>query len=113
MKKKQSGKLNKRITLQRYQKDADGYGGFMDDAAEASGTIWANVKFKSSNIVDEFGKVDNLIVAEFLVRKKAVDTYYTLNDTDTLIYNLNSYRINKVYDADIDNYTIIEATKTT
>ncbi|QDP57509.1 MAG: hypothetical protein Unbinned2072contig1001_23 [Prokaryotic dsDNA virus sp.] len=108
MKKIQAGKLNKRISLKTFAAVADGYGGFTTGSETSSSTIWANVKVKDSDIVDEFGEVINKVMVEFLVRKDAAGAY---NATDILEYESKQYRINKVYDIEIDNYTKILATK--
>jgi|TARA_R100000149_G_C5875915_1_gene139748 head-tail adaptor len=111
MKKIQAGKLNKRISLKTFSTTADGYGGFTIGAAESEAEIWANVKFKNSDILDEFGQVSNKVMVEFLVRREAVRSYFTIGATDVLEYESKQYRVNKIYDVDIDNYTMIVATK--
>ena len=108
MKKKQAGKLNKRISLKTFSTTADGYGGFTLGAASSTKAIWANVKVKDSDITDEFGEVINKVVVEFVVRKNAAADF---NATDVLEFESIQYRINKIYDLDIDNYTMIIATK--
>ncbi|QDP61113.1 MAG: hypothetical protein Unbinned5858contig1001_42 [Prokaryotic dsDNA virus sp.] len=111
------GKLNKRIQIVRNTLFGTGavddrpnsYGEYSITGTTTTATIWAKVSFKNSAIKDQFGEPVNKVLASFIVRKKSLNNNYDLGDF--IIYDSQKFKMNKVYEYDINDYIIIEATK--
>lgn len=112
------GKLNKRIIITRNTLSGIGnpsdllpndYGEYEITGTTTTATIWAKVSFKNSAIKNEYGEPVNKVLASFIVRKKSLNNNYDLGDF--ILYDLQTFKLNKVYEYDIDDYIIIEATK--
>ncbi len=112
------GKLNKRIQIERNTLSGLGnpsdlkpnyYGEYEITGTTTTATIWAKVSFKNSAIKNQFGEPVNKVLASFIVRKKSLNNNYDLGDF--LIYDSQKFKMNKVYEYDIDDYIVIEATK--
>ena len=111
------GKLNKRIQIERNTLSGitqpysmpNNYGEWEITGTTTTATIWAKVSFKNSAIKNQFGEPVNKVLASFIVRKKSLNNNYNLGDF--IIYDSQKFKMNKVYEYDIDDYIIIEATK--
>ena len=107
MKKFQAGKLNKRINIIRIGASTpDGYGGFTVGGDTTVYQCWAHIKIKNSDIKNDFGDSQNKIFIDVMVRKDALGG---IRPTDLIEFNSRQYKINKMYDNELDEFTKFEA----
>lgn len=110
MKKLSAGKLNKRIQIMRTNSTDDGYGGksALSPTKTSMATMWAKVNFITSDISTKFGDTENRVDADFIVRKRAAGV---IRATDEVKFKTRFFKVNKVYEADLDDYVKINATR--
>lgn len=110
MKKFNVGKMNKRIDIMRTNSTDDGYGGksALSPTKSSVATMWAKVNFSASDIKTEFGNTQNRVDADFIVRKRAAGV---IRATDEVQFKTRFFKINKVYEADLDDFVKINATR--
>jgi|TARA_Y100000052_G_scaffold25559_1_gene29228 transcription elongation factor GreA-like protein len=107
----QAGKLDSKITIKRFSKIADGFGGF-NSTLSTIATVWCNLTQLKGEIKDKFGKRQQDIDIELTMRKKTADLIQ-LGDVFTLEGETQKYRINDKFEFDLDFYTKLLATKST
>ena len=104
-----AGKLNQRITIKRLAKVSDGFGGFNSTLSNVK-TLWCSLKETSGEVKDEFGKRERYVEIELLVRKKSANDI-TIGDIFIAEGNNDEFRINNMYQSQLDFYVEIKATK--
>ena len=104
-----AGKLNQRITIKRLAKVSDGFGGFNSTLSNVK-TLWCSLKETSGEVKDEFGKRERYVEIELLVRKKSANDI-TIGDIFIAEGDNDEFRINNMYQSQLDFYVEIKATK--
>lgn len=105
----QSGKLNSKITIKRLVKTPDEFGGFTSTLSNVA-TVWCDIKQLSGEINEKFGKMEQDIQIEILMRKRTADLIQ-IGDIFTLENKTQNYRINNKFEFDLDYLTKLTATK--
>ena len=105
----QSGKLNSKITIKRLEKTPDGFGGFTSTLSDVA-TVWCDIKQLSGDINEKFGKREQDLQIEILMRKRTADLIQ-IGDIFTLENKTQNYRINNKFEFDLDYLTKLTATK--
>lgn len=109
------GELNTRIMFLKETVVADGYGGFTSTGNDTIYPLcWAKLDFTKSEITDEFGELQNQIVAVLHIRKKAL-TNGLIDLPAGAMFKIDStndlYKINEAYESDYKEYFKIIGTK--
>jgi head-tail adaptor len=104
------GDLDTRISILRETTSADGYGGFTSTGETAVDTIWAKLTYIDSDIKDDFGELQNNVVAEFIVRKRALPGLLA-GDMVRIETNYQTFKINKAYEAVYKDFYKLTGTK--
>lgn len=105
----QSGKLNSKITIKRLVKTPDEFGGFTSTLSNVA-TVWCDIKQLSGDINEKFGKREQDLQIEILMRKRTADLIQ-IGDIFTLENKTQNYRINNKFEFDLDYLTKLTATK--
>ena len=105
----QSGKLNSKITIKRLIKTTDEFGGFNSTLSNVA-TVWCDLKQISGEINEKFGKRDQEIQVEILMRKKTAELIL-IGDIFTTEGGSQNYRINEKFEFDLNYLTKLTATK--
>lgn len=105
----QGGKLNNKITIKRLVKTPDEFGGFTSTLSEVA-TVWCDIKQLSGEINEKFGKREQDIQIEILMRKRTADLIQ-IGDIFTIENKSQNYRINNKFEFDLDYLTKLTATK--
>jgi head-tail adaptor len=103
----QAGKLNSRITVKKFNRVSDEFGGYNNTAASEF-TFWGHIERLSGDIEQENGKRSLSLELKITARKKAING---LNVGDVLIISNEEYRLNSKIDTVEDFYTELKATK--
>tara|TARA_R100000234_G_C4963391_1_gene162791 strand:- start:161 stop:493 length:333 start_codon:yes stop_codon:yes gene_type:complete len=105
------GNLSNRIAFYKFTESTDSYGGFVASGAETLvNTIWGYAIPQSGEYVNESGQRQRKNEVEVIVRKKS----FSLVDNAELTFKIDgsaSFRINDVYESDIDKYITIKGTR--
>ena len=104
-----AGKLNSRINIKRLVKVSDGFGGFTSTLSDIS-TVWCNLKEVSGEINEKFGKREQDVQIEIIMRKNTSDLIQ-LGDIFTVEGQTQKYRINEKFEVNLDFYVKLKATK--
>ena len=102
-------KLIPRIEVNRYTKVADDFGGYNSTTAIFK-SIWCYLKQVGGDVSAENGMSQRRITAEIIARKNAVDDVI-IGDTFNVEGQADQYKINDIYQSDLDFYVTIKATK--
>ena len=104
-----AGKLKNRITLKRLTRVSDNYGGYNSTLADVK-TLWCDLKEVSGDIKMENGMREHRIYVEMIIRKKTADD---IQVGDIFIREGESaqYRINEMYQSELNYYVQLKATK--
>jgi len=102
------GKLKNRIEVLTTTKTADGYGGFTGSTS-TDATVWGFAKEKKGEFIMGDGSRKKYKEVEVVLRKKSFDL---IDDTDFTfkIDGSSPYRVNDVYESQIDKYITITGT---
>jgi len=104
-----AGKLNTRVTIQRFSETSDGYGGTTTESSDVS-TIWAYKKETGGEVKTENGQRTLHNDIELLVRKKTADNI-EFDDLLRIESETDTYRITDLFDSKQDFMTTIKAVK--
>ena len=104
-----AGKLNTRININRYTKVADDFGGF-NSTQSVYKSIWCHLKEIKGDVSADNGMTQRKVNAELMVRKKAADDIL-IGDTFNIDGQSDQFKINDLYQSDLDFYVTIKATK--
>ena len=103
-----AGRLNTRISVNRYTKVADDFGGFTSTEAVLK-NVWCHLKEIKGDVTTENGMTQRRITAELILRKKAADEV-RIGDTINIDGQADKFKINNMYQSELDFYTTIIAT---
>lgn len=104
-----AGKLNTRINIKRYTKTADDFGGFTSTSTTLK-SVWCFLKEVKGEVFDEGGMSQRRVNAELIVRKKAIDDV-VIGDTFNIDGESDQFKINDLYQSELDFYFTVKATK--
>lgn len=104
-----AGKLNTRVTIQRFSETSDGYGGTTTESSDIA-TIWAYKKEVGGEVKTENGQRTLHNDIELLVRKKTADNI-EFDDLLRIESETDTYRITDFFDSKQDFMTTIKAVK--
>ena len=104
-----AGRLNTRISVNRYTKVADDFGGFTSTEAVLK-NVWCHLKEIKGDVSVENGMTQRRVTAELILRKKAADEIL-IGDTISIEGQSGQFKINDKYESQLDFYTTITATK--
>lgn len=105
----QSGQLNTRININRYTKTQDDFGGY-NSTNSVLKSIWCDLREVRGDVSVEGGMTQRRVNAELLVRKNAVDDVL-IGDTFNIEGQSDQYKINDIYQSELDFFVTIKATK--
>lgn len=105
----QAGKLNKRITVTKYTRVQDEFGGW-NNTAEYNIGFWADVDVVKGEIDTISGKRALSTEIKITMRKKSADKI-EIGDTIVVSNQTGNYRINDKFESTLDFYTTLMATK--
>jgi len=105
-----AGKLNSKISIKRLVKVSDSFGGFNSTTSEIA-TVWCNLKEISGEINEKFGKREQDVQIEIIMRKNTADLIQ-IGDIFTIEGGTQKYRINEKFELNLDFYVKLKATKT-
>tara|TARA_R100000406_G_scaffold10249_1_gene6728 strand:- start:403 stop:732 length:330 start_codon:yes stop_codon:yes gene_type:complete len=100
------GLFKNRIAFYSYSKSADGYGGYTNPTPTLITTIWGYKKELGGDYSSEDGKRRKNNDVEVVVRKKD----FALVNVTEFSFNIDGvgkYRVNDVYESEIDKYITI------
>ena len=103
-----AGRLNTRISVNRYTKVADDFGGYTSTEAVLK-KVWCHLKEIKGDVTTENGMTQRRITAELILRKKAADEV-RIGDTINIDGQTDKFKINNMYQSELDFYTTIVAT---
>lgn len=101
------GALNKRVSLYRFTKVDDGYGGFKNEKTFV-GKIWCKVVEQDGIIQSQEGRRGYFLTLELVIRKRTANN---VKVDDVLTYQDVDYRINSKKEIVVDYWTQISCTK--
>jgi head-tail adaptor len=103
-----AGRLNTRISVNRYTKVADDFGGYTSTEAVLK-NVWCHLKEIKGDVSAENGMTQRRVTAELILRKKAADEV-RIGDTINIDGQADKFEINNMYQSELDFYTTIVAT---
>jgi len=103
-----AGRLNTRISVNRYTKVADDFGGYTSTEAVLK-NVWCHLKEIKGDVSAENGMTQRRVTAELILRKKAADEV-RIGDTINIDGQTDKFKINNMYQSELDFYTTIIAT---
>lgn len=106
------GKMKNRIKFYRFVTSSDSYGGFLSSGETLVNTVWGYSKAISGEYVDQSGQRQRTNEVEVIIRKKTFDIVDN-NEMTFKIDGSDSYRINDVFESDIDKYITLKGTLVT
>jgi|TARA_Y100000015_G_C2389912_1_gene89541 head-tail adaptor len=106
------GKMKNRIAFYRFVTSSDSYGGFLSSGETLVNTVWGYSKAISGEYVDQSGQRQRTNEVEVIIRKKTFDIVDN-NEMTFKIDGSGSYRINDVFESDIDKYITLKGTLVT
>jgi SPP1 family predicted phage head-tail adaptor len=106
------GKMQNRIAFYRFVTSSDSYGGFLSSGETLVNTVWGYSKAISGEYIDQSGQRQRTNDVEVIIRKKTFDIVDN-NEMTFKIDGSNSYRINDVFESEIDKYITLKGTLVT
>lgn len=103
-----AGKLNTRISVNRYTRVADDFGGYTSTEAVLK-NVWCHLKEIKGDVSAENGMTQRRVTAELILRNKAADEV-RIGDTINIDGQTDKFKINNMYQSELDFYTTIVAT---
>jgi len=105
-----SGQLNKRITVKQLTKTSDGYGGTTSTKSTLA-TIWGKVIEKKGDVEVDGYKRERKLEVKIIVRKKTADEHLSIDRILSIAGKSGEYRVSGIFEAQIDQFTQVEAIK--
>lgn len=105
-----SGQLNKRITVKQLTKTSDGYGGTTSTKSTLA-TIWGKVIEKKGDVEVDGYKRERKLEIKIIVRKKTADEHLSIDRILSIAGKSGEYRVSGIFEAQIDQFTQVEAIK--
>ena len=103
------GKLKNRITIKRLTRVSDNYGGYNSTLADVK-PLWCDLKEVSGDIKMENGMRERRLFVEMIIRKKTADDIQ-VGDIFIREGGTDQYRINEMYQSELNYYVQLKATK--
>tara|TARA_R100000742_G_C4268930_1_gene87349 strand:- start:1100 stop:1429 length:330 start_codon:yes stop_codon:yes gene_type:complete len=106
------GKMKNRIAFYKFVTSSDSYGGFLSSGETLVDTVWGYMIPKSGQYINQSGQRQRTNDVEVIVRKKTFDIVDN-NEMTFKIDGSGSYRINDVFESEIDKYMTLKGTLVT
>ena len=104
------GKMSNRVSFYRFVTSNDSYGGFLSSGETLINTIWGYMIPQSGEYINQSGQRQRKNQVEVIIRKKS----FEIVDNDELTFKIDgsdSFRINDVFESEIDKYVTIKGTR--